>query len=108
MIFEMAAPTRLRKPRDFGELPAPPPAVPLLSTEELGDQARRAAEEILVAGQADNTLRSYRSALRYWCAWGQARYGRPLALPVSVPVVVQFVVDHLARGSADAPICELP
>ncbi len=104
----MAAPRRLRKTRDFVELPAPPPAVPLLSTEELGDQARRAAEEILVAGQADNTLRSYRSALRYWCAWGQARYGKPLALPVSVPVVVQFVVDHLARGSVDAPVCELP
>ncbi len=99
---------RLRKKPDSSELLTSPASVPLLSTEELGDQARRAAEEILVAGQAENTLRSYRSALRYWCAWAQARYGKPLTLPVSIPVVVQFVVDHLARGPADAPVCELP
>lgn len=104
----MATRKRLPKKLESSELLTPPASVPLLSTEELGDQARRAAEEILVAGQAENTLRSYRSALRYWCAWAQARYGKPLTLPVSVPVVVQYVVDHLARGSADAPICELP
>lgn len=79
-----------------------------LSPSELGDAARRAAEEILIAGQAENTLRSYRSAMRYWCAWAQARYRTPLALPVSVPIVLQFLVDHLARGSLDAPKCELP
>jgi len=82
--------------------------VPLLSATELGDQARRAAEEILVAGQAENTLRSYRSAMRYWCAWGQARYGNPFTLPAPLPLVLQFVVDHLARGAADQPVCELP
>lgn len=79
-----------------------------LSPTELGDAARRAAEEILIAGQAENTLRSYRSALRYWCAWAQARYRTALALPVSVPIVLQFLVDHLARGPIDAPKCELP
>lgn len=79
-----------------------------LSTEELGEQARRATEEILLAGQAENTLRAYRSALRYWCAWAQARYGKPLALPVSVPVVVQFVVDHTARIKDGQLVCELP
>lgn len=89
-------------------LPAPLAAPPPLSTEELGDQARRAAEEILLAGQAENTLRTYRSALRYWCAWGQARYGKPLALPVPVPVVVQFLVDHAARIKDGQLVSELP
>jgi integrase len=80
----------------------------VLSPTALGDQARRAAEEILIAGQAENTLRSYRSAMRYWCAWSQARYASVLTLPVPAPVVVQFIVDHLARGTIDDPVCELP
>ena len=85
-----------------------PSGVAPLSASELGDQARRAAEEILVAGQAENTLRSYRSAMRYWCAWYQARYASVLTLPMPAAVVVQFIVDHLARGSVDKPVCELP
>jgi integrase len=87
------------------ELPA---VVPVLSTEELGAQARRAAEEILLEGQADNTLKSYRSALRYWCAWAQARYGKALSLPVPMPVVVQFIVDHTPRLKAGKLVIELP
>jgi integrase len=83
-------------------------STPLLSADQLGAEARRAAEEILIAGQAENTLKSYRSALRYWAAWAHARYGKPIALPVLVPVVVQFIVDHLARGRSNAPVCELP
>lgn len=86
----------------------PAPAASVLSPTVLGDQARKAAEEILIAGQAENTLRSYRSAMRYWCAWYQTRYAGVLSLPVTAPIVVQFIVDHLARGSVDAPICELP
>jgi integrase len=104
----MAISRRPRKKPKSTDLVMPPASVTLLSTDELGEHARCAAEEILIAGQAENTLRSYRSALRYWCAWAQARYGKALTLPVSVPVVVQFVVDHLARGSADQPKCELP
>lgn len=79
-----------------------------LSPSELGDAARKAAEEILAAGRSENTVASYQSALRYWCAWAQLRYGQALALPVSVPVVVQFLVDHIARGSLESPVCELP
>ncbi len=107
----MAARQRLQKSRTKTEksvLPAPVVAPPPLSTEELGEQARRAAEEILLAGQAENTLRAYRSALRYWCAWAQARYGKPLALPVPPLVVVQFVVDHTARIKDGQLVCELP
>lgn len=79
-----------------------------LSPTELGEQARKAAEDILIAGQAENTLRSYRSAMRYWCAWYQARYAQVLGLPVATAAVVQFIVDHLARGSVDESVCELP
>lgn len=85
-----------------------PSAVALLSPEELGASARKAAEEILIAGEAENTRISYRSALRYWCAWFQARYGQPLTLPVPVPVVVQFIVDHMARLKNNQLVIELP
>lgn len=48
-------------------------------------------------------MRSYRSALTYWAAWLQGRYGVALG-DRSVPsaVVVQFVLDHLARPTDDA------
>lgn len=85
-----------------------PQVVPALSTEQLSAEARRAAEEILLEGQAENTLKSYRSALRYWCAWAQARYGKPLAVPVPVPVVLQFIVDHTARKKDGKLVIELP
>ena len=104
----MAAAKRLPKKRQSAADLAPTPLSQLLSTEKLGEQARRAAEEILIAGQAENTLRAYRSAMRYWCAWAQARYGKPLTLPVSVPVVVQFIVDHAARVKDGNVVCELP
>ena len=81
--------------------PLRPPALPgdqgELEQATLSEQARRAAEELFVAGQAANTLRIYRSALRYWEAWALARYGTALEVPVAVPVVIQFVVDHVAR-----------
>jgi integrase len=68
----------------------------------LATSAQAAAEAFIAAGTAANTVRSYRSALAYWQAWLQLRYGRALgdgALPV--PVVVQFIVDHLARPTAE-------
>lgn len=79
-----------------------------LSPTELSAQARGAAEEILVAGEAQNTRRSYQSALRYWSAWTLARYGHRLSLPVPVPMAIQFVVDHVARERRGELVCELP
>jgi hypothetical protein len=35
--------------------------------------------------------------MRYWGAWFAARFGRTLELPVPVPVVLQFIVDHAQR-----------
>lgn len=95
---------RTKKPSP-AMFPAPATA---LTPHELGDQARKAAEEILIAGEAENTRKAYRSAMRYWCAWFQARYGTALTLPVPVPVVVQFIVDHTARLKAGELISELP
>lgn len=54
---------------------------------------------ILREGESANTRRSYGSALRY---------GRPLTLPVPVPVVLQFVVDHVLRAAAGGLASDLP
>jgi integrase len=86
----------------------PNPSSRVVTPTGLSDAARSAADEILVAGESENTIRSYHSAMRYWCAWGQARYCQPLSLPVSAAMVLQFMVDHLARGPVDQPVCELP
>ncbi|KMT52963.1 site-specific integrase [Pseudomonas fildesensis] len=60
--------------------------------------SQEAAAAFIAAGTADNTVRSYRSALAYWSAWLQLRYGHALSdAPLPTAVAVQFVVDHLAR-----------
>lgn len=76
----------------------PPSDSALLAVDRLDAEARAAAAAFLAAGTAANTVRSYRSALTYWAAWLQLRYGRSLeAGPLSDTVAVQFIVDHLAR-----------
>lgn len=85
------------------ELPAVHPLTSLaarravLEPHRLAATTEAAARALLRQGEATNTRLSYSSAMRYWCAWYAARYGQALALPVPVPVVVQFVVDHAAR-----------
>lgn len=80
----------------------------------LSDAASRAVREILEAATALNTRRSYTSAMAYWVAWHEARFGECLALPVAEAVVVQFLVDHFGRptidegGSAASFTWELP
>jgi integrase len=60
--------------------------------------AQQAAAAFIAAGTAANTVRSYRSALTYWSAWLQLRYGQVLGdAPLPATVAVQFVLDHLAR-----------
>lgn len=64
----------------------------------LAASAQQAAAAFVAAGTAANTVRSYRSALAYWSAWLQLRYGQRLGdAPVPVAVAIQFVLDHLAR-----------
>jgi integrase len=80
-----------------------------LDPEQLGSMAQEAEQALLRQGESENTLRSYRSALRYWAAWYALRYHRPIALPVPDTVVVQFIVDHAQRhGVKDELISELP
>jgi integrase len=73
-----------------------------LDPQSLALHAQEAAAAFIAAGTAANTVRSYRSALAYWSAWLQLRYGQALGdAPLPTPVAVQFVLDHLARPLAD-------
>jgi site-specific recombinase XerD len=59
-------------------------------------------------GESQNTLMSYRSALRYWAAWYGMRYGRQIQLPVPAACILQFIVDHAERLSDKGLVSELP
>ena len=74
-----------------------------LDPQSLALHAQEAAVAFIAAGTAANTVRSYRSALAYWSAWLQLRYGQVLGdAPLPPTVAVQFVLDHLARPLADS------
>ncbi|PYY72417.1 integrase, partial [Pseudomonas jessenii] len=71
---------------------------PTLDPSRLALKAQEAAAGFVASGTAENTVRSYRSALAYWSAWLHLRYGVAMGdAPVQSTVVIQFVVDHLAR-----------
>jgi integrase len=90
-------------------LPATVRDLPPLDPEHLGPMAEHAESALLRQGESENTLRSYRSALRYWAAWYALRYRKPIALPVAEAAVIQFIVDHAQRLDADGRlISELP
>src|SRR3546814_13465094 len=85
------------------------PAAGLALPAQLAEQAADAVRELLAEAAAENTTRSYATALRYWAGWFAARYGRELTLPVPEAAVLQFVVDHVQRRSADGGLTwELP
>lgn len=65
-------------------------------------------QSLLREGSSENTLASYRAALRYWSAWHDLRYGHALCLPVPVKVVLQFAADHLEHVTATGLACDLP
>lgn len=80
-----------------------------LDPQQLGSMAQEAEHSLLRQGESENTLRSYRTALRYWAAWYALRYRQAITLPVAETVVVQFIVDHAERVEADGRLaCELP
>ena len=85
-----------------------PRNVPALQPDVLSDATARAVDELLREGESVNTLVSYRSALRYWAAWFNVRYGRLIAMPVPPSVVLQFIVDHAQRSTGDGLAHELP
>lgn len=82
--------------------------IPALQPTELSDVTQRAVDELMREGESQNTLMSYRSALRYWAAWYGLRYGVMIQLPVATPCVLQFIVDHAERTTAKGLVSELP
>ncbi len=89
-------------------LVAPTSPLRLLSPERLDSSAEAALKDLTRAGESLNTVRSYGAALRYWAGWFQLRYGQPFDLPVAVPAVLQFVLDHARRPASGSLVCELP
>jgi integrase len=79
-----------------------------LDPGQLSDAAASAVQELLAEGEAQNTIASYRSALRYWAAWFALRYGARIALPVPPAAVMQFIVDHAQRRGRQGLHHELP
>lgn len=91
------------------EVPFAVEDLPVLDPTSVGDMAQAAEAALLRQGESENTLRSYRSALRYWAAWFALRYRRPIALPVPEAAAIQFIVDHAQRVDADGQlVSELP
>ena len=88
-------------------LHADPPAA-YLDPDVLSAESKRAAEAFRVEGTSPNTRRTYQTALLYWGAWYAVRYGRPLTAPVSVPAVIQFILDHLEHNSLQQPVAPSP
>ena len=79
-----------------------------LQPSTLNDVTRSAMQDLLREGESQNTLASYRAALRYWAAWYGLRYGGQIQLPLPVACVLQFVVDHAQRMTAKGLQSELP
>lgn len=77
------------------QLRSPKLPVAQLDPKVLDAAALDAVRQIRAAGESQNTRTAYRTALRYWLAWFELRYGMALALPVHPATVVQFVVDHV-------------
>lgn len=67
-----------------------------------------AIKELLHEGESPNTRASYQSAMRYWGAWFFMRFGQEMQLPLNVPVVLQFIVDHVERNTEAGLVSEMP
>ena len=83
-------------------------SLPALDPERLSAETEAAVREFLHQGESANTRRSYASALKYWAAWYRLRYWRVFELPLTSPVVIQFVVDHCEREAERSAHSELP
>lgn len=65
------------------------------------------AAGLLRAG-APTTIRTYQTGIFYLSAWHSLRFGQPLRLPVPAAAVLQYIVDHTTRVTADGPQGGLP
>ncbi|MBS0342998.1 MAG: tyrosine-type recombinase/integrase [Proteobacteria bacterium] len=79
-----------------------------LTPHALSGAALHAVQQLQSEGEARNSVTSYRCALRYWAGWFALRYGAPIALPVPVAAVMQFIVDHAERTVQGRLVHELP
>lgn len=77
-----------------------PPVVADQASLEAGAQAALAAFRL--AATPSNTWATYARALRYVCAWAQARLGHPLPVPTPPALAIQFVLDHFGMPRRDA------
>jgi integrase len=81
----------------------------LLDPQVLHSQTETSVRALLREGESLNTIRSYASGLRYWAAWFHLRYRNTLTLPLPVPVVLQFLVDHVERSAPEGRLAhDLP
>ena len=102
-FFNLMPPSAVTLPQ-----PLPTTEVATLDPAVLAPLAAGAAEALLAEGESPHTVRSYQTALRYWAAWYWLRYGQPIALPLQVASVQQFLVDHMERKTRAGLACELP
>lgn len=80
-----------------------------LDPARLDARAIQAVQAFLKQGESANTRASYRSAVRYWLAWFEARYGKEMTPPVHPATVIQFIVDHAQhRGEGQEMHHQLP
>ena len=86
----------------------PPKAMPDLQPDALAPGTAQAVKDLLQEGESSNTRSSYQSAMRYWGAWYLLRYGQAMRLPLSVAVVLQFIVDHAERQTEAGLTTEMP
>jgi len=78
--------------------------IPPLDPHKASPETEQAVLEVLNEGESKNTRRSYDDALNYWKSWFYRRYGKPFSLPASIPVVQQFILDHLERTCSTGKI----
>jgi site-specific recombinase XerD len=55
----------------------------------------KAVRALLHEGNSPQTLRSYRSAIRYWMAWHEQRLACSLTLPLPIRTILLFITDHI-------------
>jgi integrase len=79
-----------------------------LSEITLPPAIAQAADELRREGESPNTVRSYRTAIRYWAAWHALRFGSEISLPLPAATVIHFVVDHAQRSTPEGLQQALP
>jgi integrase len=79
------------------------PASPIVTDRgRLEAGAEAALKAFRLAATPSSTWETYARALRYVCAWAQARFGHPLPVPTPPAVAIQFVLDHFGLPHRDA------